>query len=150
LSHTTSINSVPMKDISALRAAVERLKGRGVHCELVENAKPRMYFRHQEVDCDFVLRLPNSKYDVGFEKNSDGAYVPIFDEWAGEVGNELAVKACPMPNSAEEKAMHAIGSLSQEYARCSAVNAAAAQGYFVESEVLDAKGEYQMVFASTS
>ena len=148
MSHTTRIQTVPIKDIIALRMAAQRMKANGINCELAEHARPRMYFREQEVECDYVLRLPDGKYDVGFERQKDGSYAPIFDEYADEVGRLLAVQACPFKGSSEERAMHAIGALSREYARCAAVNAASASGYFLEEETVDTEGAYQLVFAS--
>lgn len=97
MSHTATVKSVPIKSIKALRRAVEELKQKGVHCELLENAIPRMYYRNQitnhlknnknyilngDLDvCDYILRLPSCFYDIGFVKKADGSYEPVFDNF---------------------------------------------------------------------
>lgn len=139
MSHTTTIKSVPIKDVAALKAAVAEMQQNGVKCELRENAMPRMYSEGQARAvgvCDYVLYLPNSKYDVGFVKQADGSYAPAFDEWAGQVAGSLGA-ACPVPSSAEGKAQHAIGKLMQTYGKHAAINQARAEGYAVESATYD-------------
>lgn len=148
MSHTTQIRSVPIKNIAALQRAVQALKAKGVNCDLVQNTRPRMYFREQEVVCDHVLKLHDGKYDVGFEKQKDGSYLPIYDEYRNYVGAHLSNKACPLPTTAEDRAIHQIGMLTQEYAKFAAIDAATQQGYYVESETQDEKGNYQLVFAN--
>ena len=108
-----------------------------------------MYFRQQEKQCDFVLKLNKGQYDVGFEKQKDGSYLPIFDEHANYVGSQLANKdkACPVPRTSEERAMAQLGMLSQEYGRQAAINAAIAQGFnVVETNECDEHGNMVLAF----
>jgi len=149
MSHTTHLKSVAIKDISALRAAVRDLQSQGVKCSLLENTKPRMYYDNQHGKCDFVLKLDDSPYDVGFDKQSDGSYAPVFDEWGKHVGKQVGadVNVCPMPTTPEGRAQHQIGRLMQGYARHAAVNAAVTQGYIVESTHTDDKGNVHLVLA---
>lgn len=144
ISHTTTIGTVAITDIAALRAAVNDLKNSGVQCELAEKTKPRMYFNHQEVQCDYVLKLPMSKYDVGFQKQENGTYLPMTDLYGNHVAGQLGA-SCPMPQSQEGRAQHAVGKLMQGYARHAATNAARAKGYTVERSFTDKDGNAQLV-----
>lgn len=139
MSHTTTIKSVPIRDIAALKATVKELQAAGVVCELKENCKARMYSDAQANSlgvCDYVLHLPNSKYDVGFKKEADGSYSPAFDEYMGQVAGQVGA-ACPLPTSQEGKAQHAIGKLMQGYTKHATINQARAEGYMVEKAEYD-------------
>ena len=103
MSHSTTIKTVPISSRSALRAAVAELQTRGINIELVEDAKPRMYYSDQiakqivgkegadEFDfnsdpdvCDFVIKVPGSFYDIGLLRNAGGSgYTPVFDDYSG-------------------------------------------------------------------
>ena len=146
MSHTTSIKGVNIKDVSAMRAAVQTLKNNGIRCDLLENARPRMYYADQHGNCDFVLKLHDGQYDVGFDKQSDGSYNPVFDEWGQHVGKQIGA-SCPMPNTPEGKAQHQIGQFMQAYAVEAATNAAIAQGYFVESRSVDQQGQVHLTLS---
>lgn len=143
MSHTTRVNTVKIQDVRALRSAVQDLKNSGVNCELEENARPRMYFKQQEVQCDYVLRLKDGKYDLGFEKQADGSYTPIFDEHANYVGGQIGA-ACPMPNTKEGRTQHQIGRFMQNYAKHAAMNAARDKGQLVESCTVDNQGRVKI------
>jgi len=149
VSHTTTLKSVSIKDASAIRQAVAKLKASGVNIELRENEKPRMYYSNQHGKCDFVLKLSNGSYDVGLEKQADGSYAPVFDEWAGHVANSLGsdVNVCPMPNTPEGRAQHQIGKFMQAYTECAAVNTAAAQGYIVDGSYTDDSGNVHLMLS---
>lgn len=143
MSHTTRVSNVAIRDIRALRSAVLDLQQKGINCELLENTKPRMYSRGQEVQCDFVLRIPESPYDVGFEKQADGSYSPMFDEFCGHVGKQIGA-ACPMPNTKEGRVQHQIGQVMQNYAKHAALNAARDKGYSVQDCSVDAQGNVKI------
>lgn len=149
MSHTTTLRGVPFKDVLAMRQAVTKLKARGVNCELLENAKPRMYYAEQGETCDYVLRLHDGKYDVGFQKQKDGTYAPVFDEWGSHVGGQVGADAsvCPVPRDAEGRALHQIGQFAQAYSECAAVNAATAAGHVVEGTHTDAEGNVHITLA---
>jgi hypothetical protein len=147
MSHTTKLKSVVIRDVAALKAAAAELQANGVKCAIVENAKPRMYFANQHKDCPYVLKL-DGPYDVGFEQQEDGTFVPVFDEHANYVGNVIgAGKSCPMPNTREGRAQHQMGKFFAAYSKHAAVNAAVQQGYFVESSSVDAEGNTHIVLA---
>ncbi len=143
MSHTTELKSVVIRDVAALRQAVEALANeRGIRCHLVENSKPRMYSASQGPQCEYVLKLEDGPYDVGFKQQEDGTFIPVFDEWnkhvAGQVGADVNV--CPIPTTAEGRAQHQIGQVMQEYAKAAAINAAVAQGYVVNGTTTDDGG----------
>ena len=140
------MHNVVIRDISALKQAVSALKGKGINCELLENAIPRMYSSSQGDSCDYVLRLNGGKYDVGFQKQKDGTYVPLLDTWSGHVSNQIGA-TCPMPNTSEGQAQHAIGQFMQEYSKAATVNAAMQKGYIVESTETDAEGNIHLTLS---
>lgn len=144
MSHTTTLKTVSIRDLAALRAAVEELNAAGVSCDLVERAVPRMFYASQHGECDYVLKLHKCRFDVGFDKQADGSYVPVYDEWGNNVGTQIGA-TCNIAKTPEEKATQQIGRLMQGYAKHAAVNAAVSQGYFVESTVTDEKGTVHLV-----
>lgn len=150
MSHTTTIKGISIKDGDVIAKAIANLQAKGVNCSLRTNATPRMYYRQQEADvgnCEYVMNLPDSKYDVGFKKQADGSYAPVFDEWAGDVARNVG-GTCKMPTTPEERSLWAIGQFSQEYAKEAAIKAAQAQGYYVENADIDADGNVNLVFAT--
>jgi hypothetical protein len=142
MSHTTTIKKVLIKDTNALESAVKNLQEQGIKCELVRDQVPKMYYPSQEKEigkCDYVLKIDGSKYDVGFKKDADGNYFPVFDEWANNIGSKVGA-SCPMPNSKEGQSQHAIGKLMQEYGKEAAINAATNDGYHIDSVETDEEG----------
>lgn len=110
MSHSVTCKTVPIKSISAIKAAVASLREKGVNVELRENSKPRCYYNNQikrqvmdlmDTDdkqaakeasegfnynsdpdvCDYVIHCPDAYYDVGLIKHKDGHYVPFFDNY---------------------------------------------------------------------
>lgn len=149
MSHTTVIKSVPIKDINALEKAVQELKDKGVNCDLVQNQKVRMYSVAQSNSlgvCDYVLKLHDSPYDVGFVKQADGTYSPAFDDWSGHVKRNVGT-SCPVPNTAEAKHQANIGALMQGYSKHAAINSAVNSGYIVESTTVDAEGNVHLTLS---
>lgn len=152
MSHTSTIKGVQIKDARAIRAAVEDLRSEGVRIELIENATPRMYYHHQEAEvgnCEFVLKLPGSRYDVGLKWNKEeGQYDAYLDTWAGEIRNAIGA-TCALPSDQYgREAEHAIGRFTQRYGINAAKQAAMAQGYYVESEQVDPEtGAVNLVIA---
>lgn len=139
MSHTTKISGVKIKDIDALQKAVADLKAKGIDCDLVQNAQPRMYYGSQHGKCDYVLKLNKGDYDVGFDKDKDGAYVPVYDEHMNKVGKHIGA-TCPMPDTKEGRAQHQIGQLMQGYAKHAAINQAQREGYMVTNSQIDQNG----------
>ena len=93
-----------------------------------------------------MLRLNESQYDVGFQKQEDGSYVPVYDEWAGQIANQLANPKAAKATSDDEQHARSIGLLLQEYGAAAAKNAALSQGLILEEETQDEHGNYQLVF----
>lgn len=149
ISHTTTLKTVAIRDVAAMHMAVAKLKAAGVNCEFVRNQKPRMYYKEQVEECEYVLQLNDGKFDVGFKLQEDGTYAPVFDEWGSHVGNQVGadVNVCPMPQSAEGRAQHQIGQFMQAYTEAATINAAVAQGYSVDSTVTDAEGNVHLILS---
>ena len=151
MSHTTTLKGMKIKDAKAMRDAVAGLKRSGINCELLENAKPRMYYSNQEGKCDFVLRLNDGNYDVGFKFDEKaGEYVAVLDTWNGYVANVIGADraTCPIPNTPEGRTQHAMGRFLQEYGLHAAINAATEDGMIVEGYSKDEKGNYQLELAT--
>jgi len=152
MSHTTKIKSVPIRDRQAIAAAVAELRRGGVNVELETNAEPRMYYADQlknqlgreDEKCDYVLRLKDSKYDVGLIKEEDGTFSPVFDSWAGHVKTQLGATRLPDEATEDSKKLMPIGKFMQAYSKHAAMNAAVAKGYRVNSATTDANGNVQL------
>lgn len=151
MSHTTTVKSVPIKDINAIRSAVEDLKKAGIKCELLQDAKPRLYYANQHGKTDFVVKLHDSPYDLGLEKQDNGSYAMIFDEWGGNMKKHIGttVAACDLPqNEAERqvvKKQEHVAKFVQAYTTNATKNQLTAEGYLVE-ELVDANtGEVSIV-----
>ena len=129
MSHTTSIKSIKISSVSALRASVTELKGMGIRCALKENAKPRAYYQQQEGMgvADFVLELHDSKYDVGFYKQPDNTYEPRTDFFNSQVERVLGVKASDVAFTEQAK----MGKFFQAYGVAAAMETARKQGHMV-------------------
>ena len=143
MSHTTKIESVVVTDVAALHAAIQELKREGVNCDLLENAKPRAYFQDQQGmgQAPYVIKLHNSKYDVGLYQTDNGAgFEPRCDFWAGEVERQLGGKARAGENADQAR----LGKFFQHYAVCAAERKAIAQGYATRRNKLE-DGTIQLV-----
>ena len=147
MSHTTTLKNVAIRDVRAMRSAAEELAASGINCRLVENESPRMYYPGQQEQCEYVLKLEDGSYDVGFKKQKDGTFAPVLDTWNGHVGRQIGA-SCPMPNTEEGRAQHAIGKFMQSYSKNAAINAARNQGYNVEGTETDADGNVHVTIAT--
>lgn len=131
MSHTTTLKGVKISDVAALQDAVNFLKERGLKAELIKDAVPRMYYANQYGKCDYVLRLTNSPYDIGFSKQADGSYAPVFDSWAGHLQKEIGnPTSCKLPTNADEKAAVAVASLLNAYGVHAAKRELETQGFY--------------------
>lgn len=132
MSHTTSIDSIVISDEKALENAVMELKERhGINCELLTNTKARAYYNDQsgmDTNADFVLKLNESRYDVGFYRKEDGTLEARYDAWAGEVQKQLGVSV----EEGTEIGQSQLGKFYQEYAIAAATREAMSQGYMVD------------------
>lgn len=140
MSHTTTLKTIKIDDIAALEEAVEFLKQRGLKASLIKDAKPRMYYNNQYGICDYVLRLDNSPYDVGFSKQKDGSYAPVFDSWAGHLQRQIGnPSTCKVPTTAEEREAAAVASLLNAYGVHAAKRQLEQEGYYGYEIEVDAK-----------
>lgn len=99
MSHSVTAKSVAIKSVTALMRAVDRLKNQGVNISLERNAVPRNYYQNQIArqianraghglrlhdnpeEHDYVVRVHDAYYDVGFIYNEQGELVPLFDPY---------------------------------------------------------------------
>ena len=171
MSHTTQVKTVPIKDIPALKKAIEELRKEGVNITLEENAIPRMYYQDQlqkhmglKSDvCDYVIRVQDSYFDIGLVKDdAAGGYTPVFDDYGSPGPNPLSRKGrgaikqflgASFAGKAEhwsgrrddtEQTLHSIGKLMQGYTKHAAINAAVKAGHNVLGTTKDKNGNIQL------
>jgi hypothetical protein len=90
-----------------------------------------MYYGNQHGVCDYVLRLTNSPYDIGFDKQADGSYAPVFDSWAGHIQKEVGnPSSCKVPTTEEGRQAAAVASLLNAYGIHAAKRELEGQGYY--------------------
>lgn len=127
MSHTTTVASIQITSISALRKALETLAQEGVRNELIENAIPRAYYSNQKGmgQADFVIKLKDCPYDIGLYAKKEGGYEARTDLWANEVSRLLGV-----PGNTPQ---HAMGKLYNRYAVAAIQEQADEQGFDYET-----------------
>lgn len=130
MSHTSTVKSIKIQSITALRAAIKELNETGVVCSLVENAIPRAFYPNQPGmgAAQFVIQLGKSPYDIGLYKQADGSYEARTDFFAGHIERLLGSKA----KSAETQEQAKLGRLFQTYGIAAATEAARKQGHMVK------------------
>lgn len=129
MSHTATINTLMLSDKKAIEAAVAELKSKGLKCDLLENAIPRAYYKDQTGmgEADMVLKLHDSRYDVGLYKNEQGEYESRCDFWSGDVEKQLGV----VPGKDDDRVQAKLGKFYRSYAVHAASRAAIQKGYQV-------------------
>lgn len=150
MSHTSTIKAIKIVSISALRSAVEELASSGVKCSLLENATPRAYSRGQAGmgKADFVLKLDDCPYDVGFYKQGEGKdqhYEARTDFWQGHVARILGAPASKAENAEQAQ----MGKLFQKYAINAATEEARRKGLQVRRQTGD-DGSIKLVLTGAS
>ena len=129
MSHTSSISSIVISDVHALRAAVTELKTQGVNCDLLENEIPRAYSTNQEGMgmAEYVVKLHDARYDIGLYQNKDKTgFEARTDFYMGSVEGQLGAK-----DSSVSEDQGRLGKLYQMYAVHAATRKAAQKGYKV-------------------
>ena len=131
MSHTSTIDSIVITDIAALRSALKQLQDQGVQCELVENTKPRAYYDNQQGlgEAPYVVRLPQADYDIGLYPRSGGGYEARTDLYGGTVKKVLGAPA----KDDEDVTQASMGKLFQAYAVQATISKAVQQGYRVQT-----------------
>lgn len=135
MSHTTKVKAVKVKDVDALEAAVQALaRERGINITLERNTGARLWSTSPK--CDLVIKVPECRFDLGFEKQSDGSYTPMFDAHGGYLmkylGGGQAIAKTP-----EEHTLANIGGIMQAYSREVLTRAAQMQGAMVNSTITE-------------
>lgn len=143
MSHTSKIESIKVTDITALQAAASELNASGIRCTLVPNETPRSYYSSQEGmgNAAYVLKLEDSRYDVGFYLNEDGkSYQARTDFWGDDVQKQIGSQ-----NAVTDQAK--MGKLYSLYAAHASMRAAVQQGYTV-SRTNNEDGSIRLVVAA--
>lgn len=111
MSHTTKVKSVVIRDVRAIRAAVQELQRAGRKIALKENAVPRMYYKDQfqnstkrqtaeyVIECQGMSNITGKPCDVGLVKQDDGTFVPYLDTW-GTTSKSIAETRSLLPKMA--------------------------------------------------
>lgn len=128
MSHTSSIKSVKVTKIEAIRAAIEELAANGKQIRLEEGGTPRAYYSNQQGmgPADYVIRLPNAQYDIGLYRQQDGSFDLRTDLFGGSVHRELGASHTGAGVSREQAA---IGQFFQMYNLHLASQTAKAKGW---------------------
>jgi hypothetical protein len=141
MSHTTTISTLLLSDEAALRSAIAELASKGVKCSLLENAIPRAYFDNQKGmgQADMVVKLENSRYDVGLYKQENGDFEARADFWGQDVERALGATPGKDDNTTQAK----LGKLFSTYAVHATTRKAVQQGYSVR-RIDNANGSTQL------
>lgn len=128
MSHTSTVKSIKIQSVTALRSAIQELAQSGIACSLVENATPRAYFDSQAGmgKADFVIKLDHSKYDIGLYK-TDVGYEARTDFYGNHINAVLGAPA----SCAETREQAQMGKLFQMYGIHAATEAARKKGHMV-------------------
>lgn len=133
MSHTTRVKAVKVLDLNALEAAVQNFaRERKVNISFERNAPVRLWSTTPKVDA--VVKVPGTRFDLGFERQEDGSYTPVFDAHGGYLaavlggGRELA-------KTPEEHMLSQIGGIMQAYTREVLMRTAHAQGALVSEHI---------------
>ena len=133
MSHTTTVKA-DIRSATAIKAAVAELKNQGVNVVLKTNVQPRMYYENQHPEKSaFVLHFPNSRYDVGLDRQANGTYALAFDAWGGDIAKQIGDTRC------KDKAMAPVAKFVQSYTKHAAIQAAQAKGYIVSGSSVNPK-----------
>lgn len=146
MSHVTAIKTVPIKDLMALKSAVEELGG-----TLKLNQKDYKWFGRHVGDyplpvgltvedlgkCECAAKFGNINYEVGFAKMKDEeGLFPLFDFWgSGGVHDG---------NALQKVIGEGAGTLMQAYSKYAAINAATIAGYTVFGTTTDEEGNIHL------
>ena len=135
MSHVTTIDTVPIKDIDAVKKAVKELKKLGVSCELLKDSRPRMYFNSHEELCDYVIKLNESPYDIGLRRKEDEGkfkeYELIFDGYKNHICKLVGYTD---KKQDEDKHLRHVGQFTKLYSKHATINQAKKQGYRVTTK----------------
>lgn len=141
MSHNVTISGVKIHNLDALKQAVSELNAeQSLGIEIVPNGSMRGWNGRTE-KAELVLRFPGCRYDIGFNRDKEGAYVPRFEDMAGsDFGQHIGVT--PGAQTIEGQALgfnrdpqSAIGRLVQRTNVITAEHEAARNGHTTTREV---------------
>ena len=164
MSHTTQVKSIPIKSVSALYRMAQILKDMGLNVELKAKSVPRFFYKDQIErtlkrtgakmkyhfnceECDFVLHLKDSYFDVGFLYDENGDLVPLFDDFeykdsSGYLGKSVrSILGADSRYPTTDRTSKYLGKMQQAYSAAVALESAENAGYVVSSSEFNEKGE---------
>jgi len=148
MSHNITVSDIKITDLDALESAVNELKAEGANISMSRNAKYRGYNTSQSRDTmPVVINLPDAPWDLGFDKDAEGNYVPVFDPYKGHIRNAVGFQPNEVDGTAcdiNSPAVH-IGKLIQRYAACKIEREAAVQGRSVQRAGVDEHNNIRLV-----
>jgi hypothetical protein len=128
MSHNVLISNVKITNLDALRRAIQELSAEGINVAFLEQKTFRTY-RGQSNKCDFCVSLPDQSYDVGFQLQRDGSYIPICDASMMPKDGSSISCAWRQGDSHQDWNRIAIGKLVQRYTTCVTEDTFAMQGF---------------------
>jgi len=135
MSHNVTISDIKISDINALETAISNLQNQGIDITLETGTLYVGYAGREESGYTHVIKMGDSRYDIGLKADAEGNFIPVFDPWGGDVNRVVGLN----PTEFNEAELHNvcnisdpkvhIGKLMQEYGLCKAEYEAAIQGY---------------------
>ena len=147
MSHNVRLNNVKFKSLAVLKAAVEELRREGANIELLEG--PNLVARlsgvgARDVPCEVLLKCNDGRWDVAFNRNDQGEYVPetesMFSHAHLSTNRSMASK--PVEGCQVDYGGIQIGRLSQRYALIAAEGNAARSGFTTTRTYDETKRQY--------
>jgi hypothetical protein len=147
MSHTSTVDTVAIKSVSAIQKAVQALQKAGIRATLEAKSTPRLYYKdqlrragHKSEVCDYVVALADCYYDIGLMRKPNGNFEPLFDKHPGRTPYHTGGSGTLQEVVGNEA--NAIGKFIQEYSKAATVEAAEAQGFSVSDIQLTSDGSW--------
>ena len=146
MSHNVTIKGVKITDVHALKSAVRELnqKNPTLKLKVTETGKFRTW-PGQDDTCAFAVEIPGSSHDLGFVKQTDGSFAPVFDPFGGGVGRAIGADWAHVPSCSMHSPEAAIGRLMQLYAVHAVERQALNQGLSTSRQLDDKTGQIAVV-----
>jgi len=102
-----------------------------------------MYYSNQHEPCELVLHLEDCPYDVGFDKNEEGIYEMVYDEWGSHVSQKIGAKV-ERPEDSSERSAWGVGQFIQQYSKEAILEQVELQGLMLEGIIEHENGEIEV------
>ena len=115
MSHTTTVKSVKVTNVQAMRRAVEALNAaQGTNYVFTDNGHCQLWGTKKS--CAFTITVPGVRMglNVGFEGNEAEGYTPVFDAHGGWIAEHLG-GGRSLAKTPDEINLSNIGKLMHQY-----------------------------------